>query len=289
MPSMGAKCHYFHQLSLFRGGGGGVILLTVKSNIVCQTLWVGTSCSAWSKPGGMDCKHRDQKTRLFNKDQVSRESCPWCSSSNLHSQLSSINDKGSQSACDLLYDVIPPLDCVTGFLFWIMVKHTYSISSGAVLYTQISAACSWISMVTHITYKNALISKGLRCPLWEPNPGEYAPVELADVGYLCNRGFVTFFNVLKARDDLSNQHRLPDGHIPLQVGGIQRKELLPKRSEHILSEGISKIGADLSFMAGWVFSYMDGDMLAVGWTCNMNDCVSTGWLFLQQPMRNNEI
>ena len=31
------------------------------------------------------------------------------------------------------------------------------------------------------------------------------------------------------------------------------------------------------------------DMLAVWWTCKMNDCVRTGWPFLQQPMRNNEI
>ena len=107
-------------------------------------------------------------------------------------------------------------------------------------------------MVAHITYANALISKGLGCPLWEPTPGEYAPlaVELADVGYLCDGGFITLFNVSKARDDLSNQYVLPDGHIPLQVGGIQRKEPLPKRPEHISSEGVSKIGADLSFMAG---------------------------------------
>ena len=44
MPSMGAKCHYFHRISLFRGGGGGVILLTVKSDVVCRILWASTSC-----------------------------------------------------------------------------------------------------------------------------------------------------------------------------------------------------------------------------------------------------
>jgi hypothetical protein len=45
MPSMGAKCDYFHRISLFRGGGGGAILLTVKSDVMCRILWVSTSCN----------------------------------------------------------------------------------------------------------------------------------------------------------------------------------------------------------------------------------------------------
>jgi hypothetical protein len=40
MYLMGAKLCYFHRISLFRGGG---ILLTVKSDVVCQILWVSTS------------------------------------------------------------------------------------------------------------------------------------------------------------------------------------------------------------------------------------------------------
>ena len=38
MYSMGAKLGYFHRISLFRGGGGGAIVLTVKSDVVCQIL-----------------------------------------------------------------------------------------------------------------------------------------------------------------------------------------------------------------------------------------------------------
>ena len=43
---MGTKFVYFHWISLFRGVGGGSILLTVKFNVVCQIPWASTS---WSK------------------------------------------------------------------------------------------------------------------------------------------------------------------------------------------------------------------------------------------------
>jgi len=38
MYSMSAKLGYFHRISLFRGGGGGAILLTKKYDVVCRTL-----------------------------------------------------------------------------------------------------------------------------------------------------------------------------------------------------------------------------------------------------------
>jgi len=41
---MGAKLYYFPRIPLFRGGGGGAILLTVKSDVMCQILWASTSC-----------------------------------------------------------------------------------------------------------------------------------------------------------------------------------------------------------------------------------------------------
>ena len=103
-------------------------------------------------------------------------------------------------------------------------------------------------MVAHTTYADALISKGHGYPLWEPNPGQYAPVELADVGYLQDGAFVKLFNASKPRGDLSNQLGLPDGHIPLEVGQILRKEPLRKKPEHISSEGVS--GIDLNLTAG---------------------------------------
>jgi hypothetical protein len=43
MYLMGAKLGYFHRILFFRGGGGGAILLTVKSDVVCQILWASTS------------------------------------------------------------------------------------------------------------------------------------------------------------------------------------------------------------------------------------------------------
>ena len=105
-------------------------------------------------------------------------------------------------------------------------------------------------MVAHRTYANALITKGHGYPLWEPNPGEYAPVELADIGYIHDGGFVKLFNASKSRDDWSNRLGFPKEHIPLQVGDVQRKEPLPKKPAHISSKGVSERGADLSVTAG---------------------------------------
>lgn len=43
-------------------------------------------------------------------------------------------------------------------------------------------------MVAYTTYAKALFPKGHGHPLWEPDPGEYAPVEIADVGYVSDGG-----------------------------------------------------------------------------------------------------
>jgi hypothetical protein len=116
------------------------------------------------------------------------------------------------------------------------------------LYTPTS--CSYLSMVAYETYANALIIKGHGYPLWEPNPGEFAPVELGDVGYLRNGAFVKLFNASKAIDDLSNRLGLPRGHHPLRIGDILRQTPLAKAPEYISSEGVRKKGAELAATAG---------------------------------------
>jgi len=105
-------------------------------------------------------------------------------------------------------------------------------------------------MVAYETYANALITKGHGRPLWEPDPGEYAPVELGDVGYLCKGAFIKLFNASKAIDDPSNRLGLPRGHHPLRVRDILRQTPLAKVPEYISSEGIRKKGAELAVKAG---------------------------------------
>jgi hypothetical protein len=103
-------------------------------------------------------------------------------------------------------------------------------------------------MVAYETYAASLVSKGHGHPLWQPNPGEYPPVELADVGYVLEGGFITLFNASVDRSDSSGSGQ-PHDHTPLLVGQIQRKEPLPKAPEYISSEGVSNKGADMTITA----------------------------------------
>jgi len=105
-------------------------------------------------------------------------------------------------------------------------------------------------MVAHITYANALISKGYGYPLWEPDPVECAPVELADVGYISEGGFIKLFNASREADDQNNRLGLPRQHTRFSVGEIQRRMPLPKRPEYISSEGVLEMGADLGVLDG---------------------------------------
>jgi hypothetical protein len=105
-------------------------------------------------------------------------------------------------------------------------------------------------MVAYKTYANALIIKGHGHPLWEPDPGEYAPVDLGDVGYLYNGAFVKLFNASRDIDDPSNRLGFPHGHCPLRIRDVLRQTPLPKAPEYISSEGVRKKGAELTVTAG---------------------------------------
>jgi peptidoglycan/xylan/chitin deacetylase (PgdA/CDA1 family) len=105
-------------------------------------------------------------------------------------------------------------------------------------------------MVAYETYANALITKGHGHPLWEPDPGEYAPVDLGDVGYLYRGAFIKLFNVSKDVHDWSNRLGLPHGHTLLHIGDILRPTPLPKAPEHISSEGVSEKGGDFNVTTG---------------------------------------
>lgn len=107
-------------------------------------------------------------------------------------------------------------------------------------------------MAAYDTYAKCLIPKCHGYPLWEPDPGEYAPVELADVGYISEGSFVKLFNASLGPECRSNRLGFPAGHSPLVVGDIKRKSPLPKVPDYISSAGVSQKGADISLSAGYV-------------------------------------
>lgn len=106
------------------------------------------------------------------------------------------------------------------------------------------------TMVAYTTYAKALFPKGHGHPLWEPDPGEYAPVEIADVGYISDGGFIKLFSASTRIDGWSNRLGFPEGHTPLLVGDIRRRTPLPKKPEYISSEGVQKKGINLSVSVG---------------------------------------
>jgi len=111
-------------------------------------------------------------------------------------------------------------------------------------------------MVAHITYAKTLIAKGHGYPLWEPDPGGFAPVELASVGYLSDGGFVHLFNSAKDITYSHNQFGLPDCHTPLHVGAVRRRIPLPKAPEFISSNGVVEAGASVSVTTGYALLHI---------------------------------
>jgi hypothetical protein len=105
-------------------------------------------------------------------------------------------------------------------------------------------------MAAYESYAHALITRGHGHPVWQPDPGEYAPVELGDVGYFLEGAFVKLFNASKDIHSWSNRLGLPEGHTPLQVGDIVCKTPLPKSPGYISSEGVFQKVADLNAMTG---------------------------------------
>ncbi|KAI9445971.1 hypothetical protein H4582DRAFT_1785351, partial [Lactarius indigo] len=54
--------------------------------------------------------------------------------------------------------------------------------------------------------------------LWEPDPGEYSPAQVGDVGFIRDGKFHRLFNALLPADDPSHESRgTPPYHEPLQL------------------------------------------------------------------------
>jgi hypothetical protein len=99
-------------------------------------------------------------------------------------------------------------------------------------------------------YAHQLVSERNGHALWDPNPGKKPAVELADVGYVKDGGFVRLFNASKALHDTSNKLGVPERYKPLCVGEVQYREPLLRSPHSIRSENISATDADASAAGG---------------------------------------
>lgn len=104
-------------------------------------------------------------------------------------------------------------------------------------------------MPAHKTYAKALCRKGHGYALWEPDPGTDPAVELADVGYVRDGGFIKLFNASLDAEDPRNRLGLPDGYEPCLISEVHRRTSLPQK-DHISSEGVSEVGAQMNLSAG---------------------------------------
>jgi len=77
------------------------------------------------------------------------------------------------------------------------------------------------------------------------DPVECAPVELADVGYISEGGFIKLFNASREADDQNNRLGLRDSIPDFLLVRFSAGMPLPKRPEYISSEGVLEMGADL--------------------------------------------
>src|SRR6266404_7095850 len=81
-------------------------------------------------------------------------------------------------------------------------------------------------MTHYDTYRNelAIAYSGFGHALWEPDPGQYPPVEVGDVGFIRRGKFHRLFNALLKADDPSHErYGVPEHYEPLQ----------PRRPDHI--------------------------------------------------------
>ncbi len=86
--------------------------------------------------------------------------------------------------------------------------------------------------------------------LWEPDPGEFPPVEVGDVGFTRDGKFHRLFNALLPVDHESHESRgVPDNHEPLQLrlrNHIDRGILSPN---NFYSCGVNVVSGGLEVLA----------------------------------------
>ncbi|KAH9163728.1 hypothetical protein EDB89DRAFT_482398 [Lactarius sanguifluus] len=94
--------------------------------------------------------------------------------------------------------------------------------------------------------------------LWEPNPGEYPPVEVGDVGFIREGQFHRLFNALLPEDHESHERfGVPDDHEPLQpmvANHINRGVLTPNT---LYSSGVTVLSGGFEVLAATTIGSAD--------------------------------
>ena len=64
-------------------------------------------------------------------------------------------------------------------------------------------------------YAEQLVKQGLGLPLWLPEPDPYREVQIGDVGFIRDGGFVPLFNIMYPASDDVNEKGVPENFVPI--------------------------------------------------------------------------
>ena len=107
-------------------------------------------------------------------------------------------------------------------------------------------------MAHYDTYRDqlAIAHPAFGHALWEPDPGEFPPVEVGDVGFIRDGKFQRLFNALLPADDPSHGDGVPEHHEPLQLrlanhidSGVLAPNNFYSYGVHITSGGLQALAA----------------------------------------------
>ncbi|KAF8530100.1 hypothetical protein BU17DRAFT_35795 [Hysterangium stoloniferum] len=89
-------------------------------------------------------------------------------------------------------------------------------------------------------------------PLWNADPHNELPVEIADVGYVRDGAWIRLFNASKPVEDPHNKLHpsIPTNHVSLFTGTIKQGGL--SKSSPIMSKEVKRIGIHGNVSAGYV-------------------------------------
>ncbi|KAH9165399.1 hypothetical protein EDB89DRAFT_2233439 [Lactarius sanguifluus] len=121
--------------------------------------------------------------------------------------------------------------------------------------------------------------------LWEPDPGQYAPVQVGDVGFIRDGKFHRLFNALLPANDPSHESRgTPEYHEPLQLRLRDHIDPGTLSPNNFYSYGVNVVSGGLEVLASGVGSAKvefsctrnQGAVLSLPVTARREDTISLG-------------
>ncbi|KAF8516341.1 hypothetical protein BU17DRAFT_50957, partial [Hysterangium stoloniferum] len=114
-------------------------------------------------------------------------------------------------------------------------------------------------MTAQEIYAERLLHAKRGQPLWNADPYEDLPVEIADVGYVRDGTWIRLFNASKPKEDPYNsvlRPGVPTNHERLFTGTIKRSRL--SKSSPFMSKEVKRIGIHGDISAGPVIEFGGG-------------------------------